>query len=175
MRSYMGAGFKRRFLGLCLPPMMVALIDGVLTLIGQSDLYWSNHLAVNEANPVFRALLEIHPAAVLGGLGVWLALLCAMILLLPTRIALMLSIAITFGHTSGSASWLFDHFDLGYHLANGYYLLSACMLAEGVRHALTEATEPDRVLNLAMATRLKLGAAMFGVGVLAFLVPWQTG
>lgn len=175
MRSYMGSGFKRRFLGLCLPPLVLASIDGILTLIGQSDLYWSNYLFANEANPVFRALLQIHPLAVLGGLAVWLALLCALILLLPTRIALILGIAITFAHTRGSSSWLLEHFDLGYNLANGYYLLCACMLGEGIRYALGGATEPDRVLNLDMATRLKLGAAVFGAGALVFLVPWQTG
>ena len=174
MHALVGSGFKRRFVGLCLPPMVVALADGTLTLLGQSDFYWSNHLAVNEASPFFRMLLQIHPLASLLGLAAWIAIFCTVLLTLRPTLALIASIAVTFAHTIGSGNWLFGHFDLGYQLANGYYLLSACVLGLGIRHALLPVQEQDDdVLRLAAADRLKLGAIAFGLGVLMFLVPWR--
>jgi hypothetical protein len=174
MNSIIGAGFKARFLGLCGPPLLFAVLDGVLTVAGQSVAYWANPLAVNEANPVFAALLQLHPAAFAVGLVAWLVILTGMILSLPRTAALVLSITITFGHTIGSGSWLFNHFDLGYQLANGYYLLSACVLGLGIRYAFAlRDTDEAPVLGVSSATRLRIGAALFGLAVLIYLVPWQ--
>ena len=174
MRSYLGAGFKARFLGLCVPPLTFAVLDGLLTIVGQSAVYWSNHSASNEANPVFAALLQGHPVAFLAGLILWLAMLTAIILVLPRMFALILSIAITFGHTIGSGSWIFNHFDLGYNLANGYYLLSACILGLGISYAfsLGEVKE-ERVLHVSEALRLRIGAGLFGLAAMLYLVPWK--
>ena len=173
MRSYLGAGFKRRFLGLCVPPLVLGLVDGALTLVGQGSIYWEDYLAVNEANPVFATLLQVHPVAFLAGAAAWLAMLCTMIVVLPRLPALILSIAITFGHTIGSGSWLFEHFELGYQLANGYYLLSACALGLG-NHYATGSGMPDAdVLNVPSNVRARIGGAVFALGALLWLFPWQ--
>lgn len=173
MRSYLGAGFRRRFLGLCLPPLALGLVDGSLTLLGQSSFYWENHLAVNEANPLFAGLLQVHPVAFLAGAVAWLAMLCAMILVLPRLAALILSIALTFGHTIGSGNWLFDHFELGYQLANGYYLLSACVLGLGIHHAMASGMRDAEVLNVPANVRARIGGVLFAAGALLWLFPWQ--
>ena len=173
MRSYLGAGFKRRFLGLCMPPLVLGLLDGLLTLVGQSSYYWGNYLAVNEANPIFASLLQVHPVAFLAGAAAWLAMLCTMIVVLPQLAALILSIAVTFGHTIGSGNWLFEHFDLGYQLANGYYLLSACVLGLGIRYAMGSGMPDADVLGVPANVRAKIGSAVFALAALLYLFPWQ--
>jgi len=174
MNSYLGAGFKRRFLGLCVPPLALGLIDGSMTLVGQSSFYWAgNYLAVNEANPVFAGLLQVHPLAFVAGAVIWLIMLGTTIVVLPRTVALILSIAVTFGHTIGSGNWLFGHFELGYQLANGYYLLSACALGIGIRYAFGNSIQEAEVLNVPAHIRLKVGAAIFGLGALLWLYPWQ--
>jgi hypothetical protein len=173
MRSYLGAGFKPRFLGLCMPPLVLGLVDGSLTLVGQSSFYWENYLAVNEANPIFASLLQVHPVAFLAGAAAWLAMLCTMILVLPRLAALILSIAITFGHTIGSGNWLFEHLELGYQLANGYYLLSACVLGLGISYAMDRGMPDADVLELPANVRAKIGSAVFALGALLWLFPWQ--
>lgn len=173
MRSYLGAGFRRRFLGLCVPPLVLGSVDGSLTLVGQSSFYWENHLAINEANPIFAGLLQIHPVAFLAGAGAWLAMLCTMILVLPRLAALILSIAITFGHTIGSGKWLFEHFELGYQLANGYYLLSACVLGLGIHYAMASGMPDADVLDVPASVRVKIGGVVFALGALLWLFPWR--
>jgi hypothetical protein len=173
MRSYLGAGFKRRFIGLCVPPLVLGWVDGSLTLVGQSSFYWENHLAVNEANPIFASLLQVHPVAFLAGAAGWLAMLCTLIVVLPRLPALILSIAITFGHTIGSGNWLFGHFELGYHLANGYYLLSACVLGLGINYAMASGVPDAEVLDVPANVRAKIGSAVFALGALLWLFPWR--
>ena len=173
MRSYLGAGFKRRLLGLCAPPFVLGLIDGSLTLVGQSSFYWANYQAVNEANPVFSSLLQVHPLVFLAGVVVWQLMLCAMLLVLPEVLALILSIAFTFGYTIGSGSWLFERLELGYHLANGYYLLSACVLGLGIRYAIGRDAPAAEVLKVSAEMRLKVGIGVVALGALLWLYPWQ--
>lgn len=173
MSSYLGTGFKRRFIGLCVPPLALGVVDGLMTLVGQSSFYWENYLAVNEANPVFANLLQVHPVAFLAGAAAWLGMMCTMIVVLPRLPALILSIAITFGHTIGSGNWLLEHFDLGYQLANGYYLLSACVLGLGIRYAIGSGMPEADVLKVSAHTRARIGIAAFALGALLFLFPWQ--
>jgi hypothetical protein len=171
--AFIGVGFKRRFVGLCAPPLALGALDGLLTVLGQSSVYWTNHAATNEANPVFSALLQAGPLAFLLVALLWLAMLGTMILVLPRLPALILSLAISFGHTVGSGSWLFDHFELGYHLANGYYLASASLLGVGILHAIGHQAEEPEVIRASPGTRLKIGGTVFALSVLLFLFPWQ--
>ncbi len=100
-------GVRRRLMGLCLPPLVLCALDGVLTALGQSGVYWAGDYArVNEASPAFNHLLQIHPAAYAVGILAWAAVFVGIILLLPDTLALIVSIAVTFGHTVGAATWL---------------------------------------------------------------------
>ena len=100
-------------------------------------------------------------------------ILCTLIVVSPRVLALIFSIAISFGHTIGSGSWLFEHFELGYQLANAYYLLSACALGLGIHYAIGSGGPEHEVLKVPAQVRVKLGGAAFALGMLLWVYPWQ--
>ncbi len=174
MTAWVGVDFRRKFLGLCVPPLLLAAADGALTVLGQSEVYWSNFVLVNEASPGFGALLQMNPWIFALGLLVWLLAFCTLIIAVPPLPALILSIAVTMGHTVGSGSWIFDHFSFGagYQLANLYYLVSACIIGVGLRHAFPAGVpKNDSALNLPDQTRLWVAGGIFAAAALMFLVP----
>lgn len=176
MERMLGGDFKRKFVGLCVPPLLLALADGSLTVLGQSEMYWSNFLVVNEASPGFGALLEAGPWMLAGGAVVWMAAFCLLIIAAPPTPALIISIAVALGHTVGSGSWLFEHFKFGagYQVANAYYLMSACMIGFGVRHAFPAGImKSDDALKVAEKTRLLIAGAIFAAATVMFLFPLQ--
>src|SRR5262245_50698864 len=94
---------SRRWVGLCLAPVLGWAVDGTLTLCGQSEAYWaglgmrrtegSNALpnygaSVNEVAPPSHDLLTLHPLAYLAGTVLEMVLLGSLILLLPAPLAL---------------------------------------------------------------------------------------
>jgi hypothetical protein len=91
---------------LCLGPILFCLLDGCLTLRGQSEEYWSgNYRLAEELNPLGLWALEKHPlvfAAVLLG---WIGFFSVCILALPKNLAMVFSFLIQMGHTLGSCSW----------------------------------------------------------------------
>ncbi len=174
MKNVLGVDFRRKFLGLCVPPIILALADGTLTVLGQSEIYWSNFLAVNEASPGFGALLKMDPWLLAVGAGVWLVSFSMMIIAAPPTAALILSIAITLGHTVGSGSWLFEHFKFGsgYQIANAYYLLSACIIGFGVRYAFPSGVmKSDNALNFPDKTRFLVAGGILLAASAMFLMP----
>lgn len=174
MKGLLGDDFRRKLLGLCVPPLLLALIDGSLAVLGQSELYWSNYLVVNEASPGFGALLKISPWALAAGAIVWMVAFSAMIVSAPPVMSLITSIAITLGHTVGSGSWIFGHFQFGagYQAANAYYLMSACLIGLGIRHAFPVGVpRSDNAVNLPEKTRLLLAGLIFAAAGVTFLLP----
>jgi hypothetical protein len=162
-----------RFVGLCLPPLVLAVLDGTLTLAGQSAEYWGGEYAeVNEGSPTFRYLLGVHPLAYAGGMATWMAVFVGLILLLPDTLALIVSIAVTFGHTGGAAAWLVWVFAYGYQVANGLLLAAAVVLGLGIRWGWRAGPREEHHLPAALARwRWVLAAALFGLGVYLFLWP----
>jgi hypothetical protein len=176
MKGIIGVGFKRKFLGLCVPPLLLALADGSLTVLGQSEIYWSNFLAVNESSPAFGALLKSSPWMLAAGAVVWMVAFSFLIIAAPPTPALILSFAITLGHTVGSGSWLFEHFKFGagYQIANAYYLMSACLIGFGFRHAFPAGVmKSDDALNIPEKTRLLIAGIIFAAATACFLLPLQ--
>jgi len=166
-------GLKQRFLGLCVPPLLLCLLDNTLTLVGQSAQYWAgNYLRVNEGSPTFHHLLQTHPAAFLAGSTLWAAVFVGGILLLPDTLALIVSMAVTFGHTVGVAIWLLYTFHYGYQMCNAVFLLSAILVGVGIRwgwHAVPERTY--RLWKLPSSVRWGLAGLLIGVGVYLYLWP----
>jgi hypothetical protein len=166
-------GVGRRLLGLCLPPLALCALDGTLTLIGQSARYWAGDYArVNEGSPTFNHLLQIHPAAYVVGILVWAGVFVSILLLLPDTLALIVSIAVTLGHTVGAATWLLWRFHFGYQVCNGLFLTSAVILGLGIRWGWRAI--PDREYRLQgwpWGLRWLLALVLFGVGVYLFLWP----
>jgi hypothetical protein len=158
-------------LGLCLPPLLFCALDGVLTLAGQSELYWAgNYRAVDESFPTFNHLLRLHPAAFAAGLLVWAGVFVGLILLLPDTPALITSIAVTFGHTAGAGLWLLFRFESGYRACYSLFLLSAVVLGLGIR--LGGRATPGRADRLAdWPLRWPWVAVLLAAAVYLFLWP----
>jgi hypothetical protein len=167
------AGVRQRFLGLCLPPLAFSVLDGSLTLIGQSAEYWAGAYArVNESSPTFNHLLAAHPLAFAAGLLGWMAVFVGIILLLPDTFALVVSIAVTLGHAVGAATWVLWRFQYGYQACNGLFLLAAVALGLGIRWGWRAGPPQDYTLPPLLANwRWILAASLFVIGVYLFLWP----
>jgi hypothetical protein len=127
--------------------VLVWSVDCTLTLCGQSDAYWAGSLAqdtdgvdalhsyparVNEVNPTSHFLLAWHPLAYIAGTVLEMLILCSLIVLLPSLLALMTCLAATLGHTWGASTWL-SRFEHGFQIGNGFYLFVAVLLTAGLR------------------------------------------
>lgn len=169
-------GVRQRFLGLCLPPLAFAMLDGSLTLAGQSAQYWDGaYSGVNEMSPTFHDLLAIHPLAFAGGFVGWMAVFVGLILLLPDTLALIACLVVTLGHAFGSATWIIWRFNFGYQACNGLFLLTAVSLGLGIRLGWRAGPPQEyRLPYLNAAWRWVLAAMLFGVGVYLFLWPRQS-
>lgn len=166
-------GVRQRLLGLCLPPLAFSAFDGFLTLAGQSAEYWNGaYEQVNEASPKFHQLLAIHPLAFAAGLCTWMFVFVGAILLVSDTIALILSIAVTFGHTVGAATWLLWRFQYGYQVCNGLFLLAAIMLGISIRWGWGAAPKYDYDLPyISTRARWALATVLFAIGGWLFLWP----
>jgi len=166
-------GVRNRLLGLCLPPLVLCALDNTVTLLGQSAAYWAgNYLQVNEASPTANHLLQIHPIALIVGTAMWMAVFVCIILLLPDALALIVSIAVTFGHAAGAATWLLWRFHYGYQAANGLWLASAVLLGLGIRHGWRAVPSCQyRLSGWLLRVRWLLIAGLFAIGVYLFLWP----
>jgi hypothetical protein len=167
-------GVRQRFVGLCLPPLAFGVLDGVLTLAGQSAEYWGGEYArVNEMSPTFNNLLVAHPLAFAVGLLVWFAVFVGIILLLPDTLALSASIAATFGHTVGAATWLLWRFQYGYQACNGLFVLAALALGLGIRWGWRAEPRQEYRLPLSLVWRWVLAVGLLAVGV--YMCLWPRG
>lgn len=92
---------------LALPPTLAASLDGVLTVVGQTEGYLSGNVAeVQETNPIGHALLSISPLAFALGLAIWIALLVTLIVLVPRRWAIGISLVCSAAHLVGASTWI---------------------------------------------------------------------
>lgn len=165
-------GVRSRLVGLCLVPMLFALLDGGLTLAGQSSAYWSGEYhQVNEASPTFRQLLIVHPLAFAGGILTWIGIFVAIILLLPDTLALTVSITVTFGHSVGALTWMIWRFQYGYQMANLLFLVAGILLATGIQRGWQARPAEDYRLPLSPLARGLVSLLLFGIGVYLFLWP----
>lgn len=98
---------RRRLIGLCVVPVLLAVLDGSVTLAGQPAAYWAgDYSQAREGTPGFRALLAYGPGAYGAGLAAWVLAFVGMILLLPPTPALAVCLVFTLGHTVGAFSWI---------------------------------------------------------------------
>lgn len=171
--SAVGNGMRQRLLGLCLAPVLLCALDGSVTLAGQSAEYWAGNYAVaNEGSPTFNHLLQFHPSAFATGLAVWAAIFVVVLLLLPETPALILSIAVTFGHTAGAATWLLFGYKYGYQACNALFLTTAIVLGLGIRNGWRARPDKDyKFRDWPLGLRWAVAALLFGVGVYLFLWP----
>ena len=81
-----------------------ALIDGIITLLGQDISYWTNKI-VNEGSPAYYFLLVSPWLFILGGI-VWFILWYQFFKRLKEPFNLFLMFLFIAGHSWGSSSWL---------------------------------------------------------------------
>src|SRR5262249_47315663 len=60
-----------------------------------------DHSQANEGSPFFLKLFKKHPLAAAAGEMLWAAIILTWVLLLPEVLAVILTIAVVFGHTAG--------------------------------------------------------------------------
>src|SRR5437899_56450 len=98
---------RRRFLGLCLLPILLTCLDCVLTLAGQSKEYWSGEFTrVIEETSWCHKLLAYHPSAFVAGQAALTVVAMGLILLTPRIAAVIFSITQSLTHWAGASSWL---------------------------------------------------------------------
>jgi hypothetical protein len=170
-------GLRPRFLGLCLPPMLFCVLDFTLTLVWQPAEYWhGDRTCIIEGSPTFHQLLTISPAVFVVGVLVWMALFVSLLLLLPDTPALLTSVAISFGHTAGTAAWLRGRFSFDYQLLVGLFVLSAVSIGLRIRWGWQAAPrEPVRLGRLSGLWRWAVIVALVAVTVYLFLWPRKIG
>jgi hypothetical protein len=123
----------RRLIGLCLVPVLLAALDGSVTLAGQPADYWTgDHSRVLEGTPGFRWLLTHGPAAYIAGLMFWVLAFVGLILLLPSTPALAVCLMFTLGHTMGAFSWI-NRYPHGREFPVFINAITAVGLAMGIR------------------------------------------
>lgn len=166
------SGIKRRFLGLCLPPLFLGTLDATLTLCGQSSAYWAgDYQQVNEMGGFLRQLLQIHPMAFIAFLCIEFALLSSFILLVTDSIALWISIASTFSSSFGASTWILYRFSWGYAACHGLFLLAALLLMLGIRYGWQ--ARPAEKYELKMLSPLWRGIlATAIVALVVYLLIW---
>ncbi len=145
---------RHRLIGLCLVPVLLAMLDGSVTLIGQPAAYWAgDHSRVLEGTPGFRILLTYGPAAFVAGHMVWQLAFVCMILLLPSRLALAVCLMFTLGHTIGAFSWL-NRFPHGRELPIFINTAAALGLALGI-HWWSSSLRDDTPLGASLPNALR--------------------
>jgi hypothetical protein len=159
---------RRRLIGLCLVPALLAVLDGSVTLIGQPPAYWAgDHSQVREGTPGFRVLLTYGPMAFVAGLAVWVFAFVGMILLLPSTLALAMCLMFTLGHAIGAFSWI-NTFPNGRSLPVFINAAAALGLALGIRQGWACSPKDDVPMGggLPIAARWVLIALLCAIPIL---------
>jgi hypothetical protein len=120
---------RNRKLWLCMPATVLFLIDHTATLWFQPVQYWRGNYAEAQENcPPYLWLLQQHPLA--GGAGAvgYVLAFWSLIVMLPWRLALLCSLALTLGHTWGAGTWIAYNVPLGYWLTIGLCLFAAFLV-----------------------------------------------
>jgi len=98
---------RRRFLGLCLLPILLTCLDNGLTLWRQPREYWAgDYTKAQEGNSWHYRLMAYHPLALVAEEAGSMLVFLGMILLLPQTLALTISIAATLGYMVDASTWL---------------------------------------------------------------------
>ncbi len=178
------ADWKRRLLGLGLPCLLAFLLDLSFTLHGQPAEYWAGHYTqTTEGAPFYRMLYQWHPVGAIFGHLVWAGLIGGLLILLPEVLAIVLSIAVVFGHTAGAYTWINAMLLRAngveasgwYQLANGMFLLSALVVGVGIHWEARSAAlsgKPDASRRVSGTRRWILVAAFCGAVAAIVFAPW---
>lgn len=82
-----------------------AIVDGTVTILGQSPKYWQPNRVVNEASPAYYFLAASPWLFIIGSIF-WFVIWYWLFKKLPEMIRLFLAILFIAGHSWGSGSWI---------------------------------------------------------------------
>src|ERR1700730_9226914 len=100
---------------LILGPLLFCLLDGGLTLHGQSGAYWEGQYdQAEEMNPIGLWPLQQGPGVFILALCCWIVVFCTAIVAIAENLARPLAFAVQLGHSLGAASWLIRHGPAGW-------------------------------------------------------------
>ena len=121
---------RRQRLWLCLPPLVLCVIDSVITALHQPPSYWQGYLErAREANPLVEWAMHQHQFGLPLITFAWILLFSTLLVWLPYRLALFAAIAITFGHGFMAGTWLHFNYPNGFYWALGLCMFAAALLA----------------------------------------------
>ncbi len=164
--------FRRRFLGLCLLPLLMTCLDNGLTLSHQPAAYWAgDYSKASEANPWFHRLMAYHPAALISWEAAAALIFVGMVLLLPQTLALTISIAYTLGYLVGASTWLLYG---GHHkVFSGLCLLTAFFMAVAIRWGWRAEPQSDSPVGVRLHLGLRWALILVLAGVAAWMQLWM--
>jgi hypothetical protein len=169
---------KCRLLGMGLPCCLAFLIDTTLAFWDQPSEYWHGQYSQTvEDTLFFRTLYEIHPLAAVAGYAAWAAVIAGLLLLLPEVLAVILAIAVVFGHVLGAYTQIIPILGRGwYQVANAMFLAAAAALGIGLYWSLRTAPADGGVggeQRLPLWLRWGLIAGLLATGCFMLWSPWR--
>ena len=126
--------FERNRLWLCLPFLVIFLVDAGITLACQPSQYWAgDRTFINEMFPLFAWGLAKGPSVFALLCAMWVLAFSVVIMVIPRLLAEILSLSLVSGHTWGTMTWLVNRIGLNYHLCLLFFVLSATVYVVCVR------------------------------------------
>ena len=164
--------FRRRFIGLCLLPVLMTCLDDGLTMSHQPASYWAgDYSKASEANPWFHRLMAYHPAAFVSWEAASVLIFVGMILLMPQTLALTISIAYTLGYLVGASTWLLYG---GHHtMFSVLCLLTAFVMAVAIRWGWRAEPQSDSPVGVRLHIGLRWALILVLAGVAAWMQLWM--
>lgn len=118
--------FKKHKLWLCLPFIILFLIDAGITLAGQPSAYWAgNRQCVHEVFPLFAWGLSSGLWTFATLCLIWMAMFSLLIVFMPDTLSEIAALALVNGHTWGTMTWLVYHIRLDYNLCLLFFVFAA--------------------------------------------------
>ena len=123
-----------RRLSLCIPPILLFILDITLTLLGQPEEYWAgNYDMARERSPEVRRVMQTDPVLLFVMIAVWIGVIVFLIRVLPQTLAELFSVATTVAHTAAASSWLRIFVEHSYQLKIAISIVSGCLIVFSLR------------------------------------------
>ncbi len=105
----------------------------------------------------------------------WLSAFLGLLILLPETLAVILAIALVFGHVAGAYTWMVPAITVGwYQTVNGLFLATAILLGVGVRYTVRSSVLRPEQPGAKMSPVVRWGLIVLLVGVCGGMIfaPW---
>ena len=121
---------RNRFhkLWLCVPFVVICLVDASITLHGQDLQYWSGNTSTpNEVFPLFAKALHRSPFVFVAAIAAWIIVFSVAILFLPNLFSEIMALTLVSGHTWGTMTWLVYDAKVRYEVTLVVFVVSSSL------------------------------------------------